>query len=338
MNKHFIPAEWEVDGDILMAWPHADTDWADMLDEVQECYINIIRSIVASGRRVLLLVPPGCSDSRFESFPSDLLIRVDYLTNDTWTRDYGPISFGDGSYADFQFNGWGLKFASDRDNLATIHLRDSGLLGGNCEPHLDFVLEGGGIESDGRGTILTTSECIMSVNRNGGRFNPLLRQQLSDSLRAERVLYVDHGYLAGDDTDSHIDTLARLAPNDTILYVECQNTSDEHYIELAKMREDLEKLRTADGLPYTLIGLPMPDPIYDEDGQRLPATYANFLVTPDALFLPVYGQQANDKLAEQIVRIAFDMPVYTIDCRALIKQHGSLHCATMQIPKQLIRI
>lgn len=334
-----IPAEWEVDGDILMAWPHSQTDWSYMLDQVQQCYLNIMQALNDAGIRVILLCPPGEPDPRIAGIESGMVIPVEYLTNDTWTRDYGPIAFSDDSYADFRFNGWGLKFASDRDNLATLFMRNKGLLRGRYQPRLDFVLEGGSIESDGRGTILTTTECLMNINRNGGKYTPGLKERIQEYLSAECVHYVNHGYLAGDDTDSHIDTLARLAPFDTIVYVGCQDSADEHYQALNQMKRDLQELRTPDsGMPYTLIELPLPDPIYDEEGNRLPATYANFLVTPRGLFMPTYGQEKKDLLAGQILEVAYELPVYTIDCRALIQQHGSLHCATMQIPKSLITI
>lgn len=338
VSMRHIPAEWEVDGDILMAWPHDGTDWRYMLEEVHECYTRIIKALTGQGIRVILLTPDGKVDPSIADIDKSLLIPVSYLTDDTWTRDYGPVSFSDRSYADFQFNGWGMKFGASRDNLATMHLRDAGVMKGHYISCLDFVLEGGSIESDGKGTILTTTECLMSLNRNGGKYTPGLKEEIRRRLCADRVLYINHGFLAGDDTDSHVDTLARFAPGDTILYVGCDNPQDEHFTALQAMKHDLMQMHTADGRHYNLIELPMPDPIHDEEGNRLPATYANFLVTPRALFLPVYGQPKKDRLAEQIMQIAFEMPVVTVDCRALIQQHGSLHCATMQIPKELMSI
>ena len=201
----------------------------------------------------------------------------------------------------------------------------------------DFILEGGSVETDGKGTLLTTTRCLTSPNRNGGKSKEELNTILAERLGVNHVLWLDYGALAGDDTDSHIDTLARLAPDNTILFTGCRNVDDEHFEELLKMRAQLTLFRNQEGEPYNLIELPLPDPIYDEAGDRLPATYANFLVTDKVVFMPVYGQPANDALAMQTVRIAYpEHEVVGIDCRPLIKQHGSLHCATMQLHKGFI--
>lgn len=339
-----MPAEWEPSGAVLIAWPHADTDWAYMLDEVTQCYRDIASAIIRSGATLVVVAPDiSVPKKHLAGTDTSRIIFCQVATNDTWARDFGPITvIGDDTgikLIDFCFNGWGLKFAANLDNLITSKLSRSSLFTAPRENHLGFVLEGGSIESDGMGTILTTSECLLSPNRNGDLSRSDIEDYLNQSLGATRVLWVDHGYLAGDDTDSHIDTLARLAPHDTILYVKCDNPSDEHYNELSLMEQDLKALRTADGLPYNLVALPMPDPIYDEDGQRLPATYANFLITDTAILLPTYGQPANDRLASQIMQIVFpDREIVTVDCRALIHQHGSLHCVTMQLPKEILPI
>lgn len=339
-SPFYLPAEWELPSDILLAWPHEDTDWSYMLDEVRKCYVDMIRAFITAGHRVLLLMA-DVNDSLIDEFGDIDLIRIKYKTNDTWTRDYGPITLADrngGSVAcDFTFNGWGLKFASDRDNMATRFLSQKHLLRHwkNC---LEFVLEGGGIESDGQGVILTSALTQFSPNRNAGMTDEEIEKRLKKYLYANRLLMVHHGYLAGDDTDSHIDTLARFAPGDTIIYTGCDDPDDEHYVELQKMKKELQLFRTPEGLPYNLIELPLPDAIFDDNGDRLPATYANFLATDKGVFLPVYGQTKKDYLAEQMLKIAFDKPIYTVDCNALIKQHGSLHCATMQLPYNNLRI
>ena len=147
------------------------------------------------------------------------------------------------------------------------------------------------------------------------------------------MLWLDHGALAGDDTDSHIDTLARLAPDNTIIYVGCDDPADEHFAELRAMRSDLRAMRSASGEPFNLVELPLPDAIYDDEGNRLPATYANFLIVNNGVLVPVYNQPKKDRLACQIIRVAFPgHEIVPVDCRALIQQHGSLHCATMQFP------
>jgi agmatine/peptidylarginine deiminase len=333
-----FPAEWEHQEAVMIAWPHAETDWAYMLNEVQECYEQIARAIIKHAK--LLIVAPETSAirARLADCDNDSLFFFDVDTNDTWTRDYGVLTTlnADGSpiYNDFCFNGWGLKFASNFDNLVTRKMVFASILDGKYHNELGFVLEGGSIESDGEGTILTTRECLLSPNRNGDLTRKQISTHLKDVFGAKKVLWLDHGALEGDDTDSHIDTLARLAPHNTIVYVGCDDKSDSHYDELSAMRADLQAMRNLNGEPFNLVELPLPDAIYDEEGERLPATYANFLILNDAVLLPIYGQPKKDFLAEQIMKIVFpDHEIISIDCNALIKQHGSLHCATMQFPK-----
>ena len=236
---------------------------------------------------------------------------------------------------DFRFNGWGGKFEASLDNAINAHLveGDTPVLKGKYVDCLDFELEGGSVEVDGLGTLLTTSECLLNPNRNAQLDNAHKEALLKERLGVNRVLWLDHGYLAGDDTDSHIDTLARLAPDNTIIYVGCDDPVDEHFAELRAMRSDLRAMRSASGEPFNLVELPLPDAIYDGEGNRLPATYANFLIVNNGVLVPVYNQPKKDRLACQIIRVAFPgHEIVPVDCRALIQQHGSLHCATMQIP------
>lgn len=330
-----LPAEWEPQDAVMLAWPHELTDWEYMLDEVRACYINIAKAIAKHAR--LIIVAPDCSDAK--KVLSDIeAAKVEYLdidTNDTWARDFGAILTvsGDGEIIvnDFKFNGWGLKFAANLDNLVTRKMWDKGVWPGRYNNCLGFVLEGGSIESDGEGTLLTTSECLLSPNRNGDLTREEIEHRLCETFGADRVMWLDHGALAGDDTDSHIDTLARLAPGDTIMYVGWDDPDDMHYECLKKMEEQILALRRKDGLPFNCIALPLPDAIYDEDGERLPATYANFLILNDAVLVPIYGQKRKDELALQMMKIVFpEHEIIGIDCNALIKQHGSLHCVTLQ--------
>jgi agmatine/peptidylarginine deiminase len=336
-----MPAEWEAQGAVLIAWPHAHTDWAYMLDDITECYVNIIKAIVP--RAKVLIVGPDLSEAklRLHHLPQSQLIFVDVNTNDTWARDYGPITVVDGDshvLLDFQFNGWGLKFASCYDNLVTMALYKRNAIRGLYENHRGFVFEGGSIESDGEGTLLTTAECLLSPNRNAEMTESQIESYLKDVLGATRVLWLHHGALAGDDTDSHIDTLARLAPNHTIVYTATNRTDDEHYAELQTMKSEIASFTTASGKAYNLVELPLPEAIYDENGDRLPATYANYLVLNGALLMPTYEQPKYDSVAAAELRKAFpDYEIIPVDCRALIRQHGSLHCATMQLPIEIIR-
>lgn len=333
-----LPAEWESYAAVLMAWPHEGTDWAYMLPEVRGTFVEIVSALNRDGIKTVIVAPDTVEARRAMSgLNPELLYYVSLPTNDTWARDFGVITCftptGEPLLTDFKFNGWGLKFAADKDNLVTRRMYEAGLLEGTYVNQLGFVLEGGSIESDGEGVILTTSECLESLNRNGDLSREQIAQKLKQTLGAGTVLWLDHGYLAGDDTDSHIDTLARFVTPDTIMYVKCEDQHDEHYEQLSLMERQLMSFRTVNGAPYNLIGLPMPDALYDDDGLRLPATYANFLITPRSVLLPVYGQPAKDKVAEQMMKIVYpERKIHCIDCRSLIKQHGSLHCMTMQLP------
>ena len=204
----------------------------------------------------------------------------------------------------------------------------------NC---LNFVLEGGSIESDGCGTILTTSECLLSENRNGEFSRHQIEDCLAQRLGAQRVLWLDNGALLGDDTDSHIDTLARFVDPHTIAYVKCYDPSDDHFAELEAMERQLQAMTDVDGNRYRLVPLPLPRPIHDEDGLRLPATYANFLIMNSRVLVPVYADEVNDARALETLAGCFPgREIVPIDCRALIQQHGSLHCVTMQFPEGVI--
>ena len=337
-----FPAEWYPQSGIQLTWPHEETDWAYMLDEVTTCYIELAREI-ARRERLLIVTPHPKQVKQLLQGVVDLeaVTFAQCPTNDTWARDHGGITlFCDGTPAiyDFKFNGWGLKFAANYDNLITSTLCRQGRFNARYENRLNFVVEGGALESDGAGTLLTTSECLLSPNRNGEWSQTRIEEYLKETFGLQRVLWLDHGYLAGDDTDSHIDTLARFAPGDTIIYVQCTDPTDEHYEALRRMEEQLRTFTTLEGAPYRLLPLPMADAIYDENGERLPATYANFLIMNDAVLYPTYRQPANDRAAAQVLQQAFpDREIVGIDCSPLIRQHGSLHCVTMQYPKDVLR-
>ncbi len=342
MKDYYLPAEWAPQSGIQLTWPHAHTDWAYMLEEVQECFTRI--AIEIAQRELLLIVTPEPEAVRRQIAAKVRMENVRFAlcdTNDTWARDHGAITLldeeGHPHLLDFTFNGWGLKFASDKDNLITRRLVEDGHLQGAYTNRLGFVLEGGSIESDGKGTLLTTSECLLSPNRNGEMNREEIEAYLRDVFHVRQVLWLEYGYLAGDDTDSHVDTLARLCPDDAIAYVRCTNPEDEHYPALHRMEEQLKTFRTPDGKPYRLLPLPWPDAIV-EDGERLPATYANFLVMNGAVLHPTYAQPENDARAKEVLAQAFPgREIVGIDCRPLIRQHGSLHCVTMQYPTGVIR-
>lgn len=331
-----LPAEWEPQDGILLAWPHTATDWNDRLPAVYATYVALTRQI--SRFEKVLVVTPAPEEVRAQLAREELdLSRITIHqidTNDTWTRDFGPITVEVNDQPvllDFGFNGWGLKFPANLDNQVTQQLKQLGAL----LPRLNtigLVLEGGSIESDGCGTIMTTSQCLLSPNRNP----QLSRQELEGAMQslfgAQRMLWLEHGHLEGDDTDAHIDTLARLCPNDTIIYVACDEPADPHYGVLQQMEQELKAMTTASGNPYRLLALPWPKARHDAAGQRLPASYANFLIINDAVLVPTYNDPV-DNGALAMIALAFPgREIIGIDCLPLIEQHGSLHCITMQLP------
>lgn len=339
-TERFLPAEWYEQSCVQISWPHINTDWSNYLTEADNCFLDIASHI--SEREKLLIV---CSDiDRVKSLTKKLntknIIYLNIPNNDTWARDHGGITVIENGLPiimNFQFNGWGLKFPSNLDNQITKKMFESSLFHKDIklENHLDFVLEGGSIESDGEGVILTTTECLLSKNRNEMCNKDDIESRLISYFNAKKILWLEHGFLEGDDTDSHIDTLARFCNKDTICYVKSDDINDPHYVELKKMEDQLTTFTNLSGRKYDIVPLPMVEPIYYE-GERLPATYANFLIINDAVLLPVYGSKKDSEAIDTLRNIFKGRDIIPIDCSILVRQHGSLHCVTMQYPKGVL--
>lgn len=328
-----LPAEWEKQSFLQLTFPHEKSDWNYLLNEVSACFVEIIKA-AAQFQDVLVV----CDNvervkSYFSSKQNIFFIQAE--SNDTWARDYGGITVlehGKTMIHDYIFNGWGNKFDATLDNQITKKLFDKGIFENCSLKTFDFVFEGGSIESDGRGTILSTSECLLSKNRNEHLSKVQIEQKLKDNFGAERILWLKHGYLAGDDTDSHIDTLARFCDEKTIAFVGCEDSEDEHFEALQQMKNELKQFKDFGGNPYKLVELPMPDACFDSEGTRLPATYANFTIINGAVLVPVYGVSQDEK-ALKILQDCFPQKkIIGLNCRVLVEQHGSLHCITMQYP------
>jgi agmatine deiminase len=336
-----LPAEWEDQDGVLLAWPHADSDWQPHLEAVEPVFTEIAVRTSLFERVVIIAPEPEPVRNRLK-IAGAVMERVTLFaipTNDTWSRDFGPIIVQDDGrqlLLDFGFNGWGLKFPADDDNQVTRRLLATGAFGDIPVQTPGLILEGGSIESDGRGTILTTAECLLGPNRNPHLDQAMLEEVMSRLFGADRFLWLRNGYLAGDDTDSHIDTLARLAPDETILYVACDDPEDEHFYPLRRMAAELQTFRTRHGNPFRLIPLPWPHPRFDGEGQRLPATYANFLVINGAVLVPIYGDPNDTEALEAVAQAFPHRAIIGIDCGPLLLQHGSLHCVTMQLPRGVL--
>ncbi len=328
-----LPAEWEPQDALLIAWPHAATDWAPVLEQAEAVFLNIAEAVTRF--ETLLVATPEPDAVRKKLSHLERVQIFEVATNDTWARDFGPITVyenGRPVLLDFTFTGWGGKFEARLDNRITASLHAQGAFGDTPLRSVDLVLEGGSIESDGEGTLLTTAECLLNPNRNAELNKPQIEEKLAAELGINRFQWLENGWLAGDDTDAHIDTLARLCPGNTILYIRCTDPADEHFEIFQALENELKKFQTLENQPYHLLPLPWPQARFDADGERLPATYANFLVLNGAVLVPTYDDPADFQALETVGKAFPGREIIGIDCSTLILQHGSLHCVTMQIP------
>lgn len=332
--------EWAPQESVLLAWPHADSDWSDTLADIEKVYCELVWSI-CHYQAVLIL----CLNEAHQAKISDQLstrssarypvhfVHAPY--NDTWVRDYGPLSVcrnGQVELLNFRFNAWGNKYNSELDNHVNCVVAGQKHWPEVKMHTIDFVLEGGSIETDGSGTLLTTTQCLMNSNRNPGYTKNTIEDKLRNNLGIERILWLDHGYLAGDDTDSHIDTLARFCNDSQIVYMSCQQESDEHYSALKNMENELKQFTTKDQTSYQLTPIEIPPAIHHPEGYRLPASYVNYLVINDAVLVPTYrSPEADENALATLAEIFPQRQMIAIDCYPMIMQHGSLHCATMQL-------
>ena len=329
---------------ILLTWPHSNSAWADSLESVTAVYLDIARAVVTHEN--LLVV---CYDQNLAGEVRQACTRaaiplnaIDFFTaqtNDTWIRDYGPLTVSNGSEVrllDFVFDGWGKKYPATLDNEVTRKLESAGVFNTDCR-HFRHVLEGGSIDTDGVGSLLTTSNCLITNSRNPGYDKAAFERLFADEMGIQRVLWLDHGQLEGDDTDAHIDMLARFCSPHTIAYTQCTDRRDSHYAELHAMERQLGTFTTLEGRPYHLLPLPLPAPVHSATGERLPASYANFLIINGAVLVPVHDDPADAIALERLTGAFPDRQIIPVNCLALIQQYGSLHCATMQLPAGILK-
>lgn len=340
-NNLRFPAEWEPQSAVLLAWPHEGTDWAERLAGVERTYVSLVAAITRFQTALVCVADAslreraaGLLNAAGVDLAKVRFFEVEY--DDTWLRDSGPITLRDGNgfrLLDFHFTAWGGKFEAGLDDQIVGKLHASGLLAAETHQRIDFALEGGGIETDGAGTLLSTWTCLHE--RHPDKSREEITATLEKSLVQSRTLWLDHGYLEGDDTDAHIDTLARFAAPDAIVFQACDDPEDGHYHELTAMAGEIAALRQANGQPYRLFPLPWARPILDQ-GRRLAASYANFLIVNGAVLMPAYGDRADDAAAAVLAMAFPGREIVQIDCRPLIWQNGSLHCVTMQLPEGLL--
>ncbi len=325
-----LPAEWEEQDSILMVFPHRRSDWADDMQRAQSVFLRMASSIAATQK--LILVCDDVEETKNFFCYQKRISFVSLPTNDTWIRDFGPISVYHDSkrkLINFQFNGWGGKYKASLDNIVTKALHDKWHFMVSPLIDVDLILEGGSIESDGLGTLMTTKKCLLNPNRNPHLTQAEIEDKLKALLGVKRFLWLEHGELGGDDTDAHIDTLARFVDKETIAYVTCTK-EDSHYDELKKMDEELKEFRTFDDKPYRLVPLPLPTPIY-KDKKRLAATYTNFLITNKSVLLPIYDDYHDKPMISLFKTLFPKREIIPINALRLIEEGGSVHCSTMNI-------
>jgi agmatine deiminase len=335
-----LNAEWSAQSGVILAWPHPQSDWRDNLDAAEQVYCELTRHITRFEKLLIIHRDTAHLDSirkrlGRQSIDTRAIIWCQAPGNDSWARDFGPITvFDDGRplLLDFTFNGWGNKYPSELDNRITRRLHDQGCLNDTPLRSLDFILEGGAIDCDGDGSLLTTTRCLLAPTRNPALDRAAIEAVVSETLGIDRVLWLEHGELSGDDTDSHVDMLARFCSHDTIAFSHCDDPEDIHFQPLQAMQRELERLRRKDGGPYRLVPLTLPQARFNDAGQRLPASYANFLIINGAVLVPIYDDPA-DNVALQRLKACFPQrEIIAINCLALIQQYGSLHCVSMQLP------
>jgi len=334
MNR--FPAEWEKQSAVLIAWPHTTGDFSNNLESVEQSY-SIIADTITQYQRLIIV----CRDDSHQQHIQALITNYDDIdfihatVNDIWVRDTVFLSVekeGSITHLNFLFNGWGEKYQHQNDNDLNHKLLNAKPFKGKAHKDIDFILEGGSVESDGIETILTTKQCLLNPNRNKGLTQQEIEQQLLENLGAKRILWLDQENLSGDDTDAHIDTLARFCSANTIAYTSCKDTDDLHYTNLKYMERQLQDFRNPEGDPYHLVALPLPKPIFDGDGQQLPANYANFLIINHAVLVPTYGDAMDDIALKRLGECFPQHEIIAIPCKPLVQQYGSLHCMTMQFP------
>ena len=338
----YLPPEWTSQSGVMLTWPHIDTIWADTLSAIDEVFTEVAAHI--SKRERVLIASSNITriDTILKNSTAnrDRISIFEVASDDIWVRDHGPISViaeNKPLLLDFIFNGWGNKYPAKNDNCLTKHLHRLG--GFHQTPHLpiDMVIEGGALEVDGKGSLLTTKSCLLASNRNPHLTQEEIENKLQTYLGIHKILWLEHGYLEGDDTDGHIDTLARFTNADTICYVSCDDRYDPHFSSLKEMEKELQTFASYQGKPYQLVPLPWPKARFaDYDGRRLPLNYANFLMINEAILVPTYDDPADQIAISQLQRCFKNREIIPINCLPVIQWYGSLHCMTMQLPEGIL--
>ena len=336
-----MPAEWEPHAACWLAWPCGESLWGAALEPVRASFIALCRSIAgvdvagaaAAGEELLVLVPDASEEAEARAALASLPVRFHRTAyGDIWVRDTAPVfTVGtDGSLATvrFAFNGWGGKyvFAHDLDLAARI-----AALAGVRRFAFPWILEGGSIEVDGRGTCLTTRQCLLNPNRNPHLDTPAIERGLRNALGVERILWLDRG-LANDHTDGHIDTLARFVAPGMVVCMEPTTADDPNAEVLDTIARDLATFSDACGQRIQVVRIPSPGRVV-EDGEVVPASYVNFYVGNRTVSVPTYGVVQDERAVDAIGACFPGRHAVGIPARALVASGGgAFHCITQQVP------
>lgn len=332
-----FPAEWERQAAVWFAWPVRRTLWPDCFDRVRG-QLAALYVLAARFQPVRVLCAAeeqsGLRSMMAEHGDLSAVELYDYQSDDVWIRDFGPLFLIHDArqelcIADWRYNAWGNKFPDQaKDDRASAWIAEHL---GLRRFAFDQVLEGGAVESNGAGHILTTEVVVLNPSRNGATSQGKVELELTSRLGADKVLWLLDG-LVGDDTDGHIDNLARFFRADGIVIAEVTDPEDDNYHALAENIRRLQRFRTSLGEPYASVRLPLPKPIYHE-GERLAASYLNFIVLNGAVLVPTYGQPKSDSDALEILGDCFpDREIIGVDCTDILKEGGALHCMSQHQP------
>lgn len=339
-----LPAEWELQSALLLTWPHEETDWLPQLEQVEQVFLDIV-SIVAPLQPVIISCHHQAHKFHVEKILCNKGIPVKNIrlfiapSNDSWVRDHGPITVFENNspiLLDFDFNGWGNKFPSQLDNAITCRLAKSNAFCNTPVKTKPIILEGGSIDTDGCGTLLTTRSCLLSSGRNPDCDINEIESKLKTELGINRIIWFTGGSLCGDDTDGHIDMLVRFIDKNTLVYATSDDSEDENYTLLKCLEQEISRLNKSDGSSYRIVGLPVPK-ILNSHGKQYPASYMNFVFCNDMLLVPLYGHDLDAYVINTLSSLVQDRKTVGIDCMSLIQQNGSLHCITMHLPAGVIK-
>ncbi|MFY0601519.1 MAG: agmatine deiminase family protein [Cyclobacteriaceae bacterium] len=332
-----FPAEWHPHRATWLSWPHNKESWPGKIKSIYLPYCEFIRE-VAKGERVCINVANEKMEGEARRYLSEAgadLSKISFYhhpTNDGWCRDHGPafvINEREKAIVDWGYNAWGEKYPPfDLDNqIPSLIAKELDLK----IFHPDIVMEGGSVDFNGEGIVLTTTSCLLNPNRNPHLSQAQIEQYLKDFYGAKEVWWLGDG-IVGDDTDGHIDDITRFVNTDTVITLVESNEADENHKTLQENLEKLKSFRMPDGSPLNVVELPMPKPVIYQD-QRLPASYANFYIANECVVVPTYRDTKNDPIALEILQSLFsDRKVIEIDSTDIVWGLGSFHCLSQQEP------